>query len=82
MDDLLPGTLYDALQCGFYVLGALLLISIAVPVILPVFVPLIGAFVYVRCVGACACVYTVCVRVYTPGVLSNQKCSLWHGKRL
>lgn len=48
MDDLLPITLFDALQCGFLVLSAFVLVSIAVPVILPVFVPLAIVFYWLR----------------------------------
>lgn len=39
---------FAALQTGFMVLGVIVLISIAVPVILPVFVPLMMAFYYYR----------------------------------
>lgn len=38
------------MQCGGLVLGAFVLVSIAVPVILPVFVPLAAIFYWVRCV--------------------------------
>ncbi|GAX82138.1 hypothetical protein CEUSTIGMA_g9566.t1 [Chlamydomonas eustigma] len=48
VDDLLPFTSFDALQCAMVVLGAFLLVCIAVPVILPVFLPLILLFYYVR----------------------------------
>lgn len=39
-----------SMQCGGLVLGAFVLVSIAVPVILPVFVPLAAIFYWVRCV--------------------------------
>ncbi|GFR41482.1 hypothetical protein Agub_g2173, partial [Astrephomene gubernaculifera] len=48
VDDLLPSSLFDALQSSFQVLGALVLVCIAVPVILPVFLPLLVAFWWVR----------------------------------
>lgn len=48
VDDLLPFTIFDAMQIGFMVLSALVLVAIAVPVILPVFVPLAVAFIWLR----------------------------------
>ncbi|GIM00727.1 hypothetical protein Vretimale_5639, partial [Volvox reticuliferus] len=48
VDDLLPSCLFDALQSAFQVLGAFVLVAIAVPVILPVFLPLLAAFYWVR----------------------------------
>lgn len=44
----LPLALFDALQIGCMVGGALLLVAIAVPVVLPVFVPLLIAFFLLR----------------------------------
>jgi ATP-binding cassette subfamily C (CFTR/MRP) protein 4 len=40
--------LFDVLQTGFMCLGAFVLVSIAVPFILPVFVPLVLLFYYLR----------------------------------
>lgn len=48
VDEQLPQSLGDVLQLGFMVLGALVLVSIAVPVILPVFLPLVVIFYYIR----------------------------------
>lgn len=48
VDDLLPITLYDALQTGFQVLQVFVMVAIAVPVILPIFLPLLVAFYYLR----------------------------------
>ncbi|GBF93736.1 hypothetical protein Rsub_06068 [Raphidocelis subcapitata] len=48
VDDQLPLALFDALQIGTMVVGALVLVSIAVPVVLPVFAPLLIAFILLR----------------------------------
>ncbi|KXZ56224.1 hypothetical protein GPECTOR_1g195 [Gonium pectorale] len=48
VDDLLPSCLFDALQSAFLVVGAIVLVAIAVPVVLPVFVPLALAFFWIR----------------------------------
>lgn len=48
VDDLLPATLFDGLQTGFQVLGALVMVSVAVPVVLPIFIPLGVIFYYLR----------------------------------
>lgn len=48
MDDQLPLCLFDALQTGFLCLGAFVLVSIAVPIVLPVFLPLGVLFAYIR----------------------------------
>ncbi|GLC33196.1 hypothetical protein PLESTB_000360400 [Pleodorina starrii] len=48
VDDLLPSCLFDALQSAFQVFGAFVLVAIAVPVILPVFLPLAVAFLWIR----------------------------------
>jgi ABC-type multidrug transport system fused ATPase/permease subunit len=45
---LLPSCFFDALQLSLLVLGAFVLVTIALPVILPVFVPLLILFYYVR----------------------------------
>ncbi len=48
IDDQLSTTMFDALQTGFLVLGALVIVCIAVPFIVPVFIPLAIAFVYIQ----------------------------------
>lgn len=48
VDDQLPMALFDVLQTGFMCLGAFVLVAIAVPVVLPVFVPLLMGFYMVR----------------------------------
>eukprot|EP00798_Chlamydomonas_sp_ICE-L_P022324 gene22324-29400_t len=48
VDDLLPTVLFDFFQTFFLVLSAFVLVSIAVPVILPVFIPLALFFYYLR----------------------------------
>ena len=45
---MLPMALFDVLQTGFMCLGAFVLVSAAVPFILPVFVPLVLLFYYLR----------------------------------
>lgn len=47
-DDQLPMTAFDALQSAFMVLGAFVLVSVAVPAIIPVFLPLAFLFYYYR----------------------------------
>ncbi|MEW5316893.1 MAG: hypothetical protein WDW38_008234 [Sanguina aurantia] len=46
VDEQLPNTAFDALQCGLLVLGAFTLVSIAVPLVMPAFVPLALIFSY------------------------------------
>ena len=48
IDDTLPMTVFDTLQCALLCLGAFVLVSIAVPVIIPFFIPLIWIFYIVR----------------------------------
>jgi hypothetical protein len=45
---MLPIALFDVLQTGFVCLGAFVLVAVAVPFILPVFVALLIAFYYFR----------------------------------
>eukprot|EP00937_MAST-01D_sp_MAST-1D-sp2_P003699 g3699.t1 len=48
VDELLPVTLYDCMQCMFLVLGAVSLSCVAVPWLLIVLVPLVWVFMQVR----------------------------------
>lgn len=48
VDEQLPQVFFDSLQAGMMVLGALVLLCVVVPVILPIFVPLIGIFVIIQ----------------------------------
>lgn len=48
VDDQLPFSMFDVLQTGMMTLGALTLVSIAVPVVLPLFLPLLIAFMWYR----------------------------------
>ncbi|GAX75678.1 hypothetical protein CEUSTIGMA_g3121.t1 [Chlamydomonas eustigma] len=48
VDDILPAVLFDSIQCGFQVVGAFILVSVAVPVVLPLFLPLGVAFYLIR----------------------------------
>lgn len=48
IDEQLPTVSFDSLQAGMMVLGALTLLCVVVPVILPIFVPLIAVFVYIQ----------------------------------
>ncbi|BDA43779.1 probable cystic fibrosis transmembrane conductance regulator [Coccomyxa sp. Obi] len=47
-DDLLPQVAFDAIQSIFMVLGAIVLVCIAVPWVLPTLVPLLVGFLWVR----------------------------------
>jgi ABC-type multidrug transport system fused ATPase/permease subunit len=48
VDDQLPAALFDVLQTGFVLLGTFILVAVAVPVVLPVFLPLVVAFWWLR----------------------------------
>jgi ATP-binding cassette subfamily C (CFTR/MRP) protein 1 len=48
IDDQLPMNIFDTVQCALLCLGAFVLVSIAVPVIIPVFLPLLWLFYVVR----------------------------------
>ena len=48
VDEQLPQVSFDSLQAGMMVIGALVLLCIVVPVILPIFVPLIGIFIFIQ----------------------------------
>lgn len=48
IDEQLPQVTFDSLQAGMMVFGALVLLCVVVPVILPIFVPLIGIFVLIQ----------------------------------
>jgi ABC-type multidrug transport system fused ATPase/permease subunit len=48
LDEQLPTVAWDALQAGMSVLGALVLLAVVVPAILPVFIPLVVAFLWVQ----------------------------------
>ncbi|KAJ9515463.1 hypothetical protein QJQ45_016472 [Haematococcus lacustris] len=48
VDDTLPVVIFDAIQCGLLVLGALILVAVAVPWVVPVFVPLALSFWFIR----------------------------------
>jgi ABC-type multidrug transport system fused ATPase/permease subunit len=48
VDDQLPAALFDVLQTGFVLLGTFVLVAVAVPVVLPVFLPLVAAFWWLR----------------------------------
>jgi hypothetical protein len=62
VDDVLPMALFDVLQTGFVCLGAIVLMAVAVPFMLPVFAVLVMTFYYFRwdqvdmsCIQHCAC---------------------------
>lgn len=48
VDDMLPLALFDVLQTGFMCLGVFVLVAVAVPFILPVFMLLLIIFYYFR----------------------------------
>ena len=48
MDDLLPAALGEVLDSGMLVVGALVLVAVAVPFVLPLFLPLAVMFLFVR----------------------------------
>ncbi|KAL6756466.1 P-loop containing nucleoside triphosphate hydrolase protein [Haematococcus lacustris] len=48
VDDTLPVVIFDAIQCGLLVLGALILVAVAVPWVVPVFLPLALSFWFIR----------------------------------
>ena len=48
IDEQLPTVSFDSLQAGMMVVGALILLCVVVPVILPIFVPLIAVFVFIQ----------------------------------
>ncbi|KAG2430853.1 hypothetical protein HXX76_009827 [Chlamydomonas incerta] len=48
VDDLLPAALGEVLDSGMLVVGALVLVAVAVPLVLPLFIPLAVAFLFVR----------------------------------
>ncbi|KAG2423828.1 hypothetical protein HXX76_014988 [Chlamydomonas incerta] len=48
VDDLLPGALVEASDSGILVAGALVLVAVAVPLVVPLFLPLAAAFWWVR----------------------------------
>lgn len=48
VDDMLPMAMFDVLQSGFVCLAAFVMVAIAVPFILPVFLGLLIAFYYYR----------------------------------
>jgi ATP-binding cassette subfamily C (CFTR/MRP) protein 4 len=48
IDEQLPTVSFDSLQAGMMVVGALILLCVAVPVILPIFVPLLIIFVFIQ----------------------------------
>lgn len=45
---MLPMALFDVLQTGFVCFGSFVLVAVAVPFILPIFVVLLAAFYYFR----------------------------------
>ncbi|KAG2430855.1 hypothetical protein HXX76_009829 [Chlamydomonas incerta] len=48
VDDLLPGSFGEVLDSGTLVFGAVVLVAIAVPFMMPLFIPLVLAFMWVR----------------------------------
>ncbi|PNW79862.1 hypothetical protein CHLRE_08g369720v5 [Chlamydomonas reinhardtii] len=48
VDDLLPGSFGEVLDSGTLVFGAVVLVGIAVPFVMPLFIPLVLAFMWVR----------------------------------
>jgi len=48
VDDQLPMALFDVLQTGFVLVGTFVLVAVAVPYVLPIFVPLVVAFWWLR----------------------------------
>ena len=48
VDDLLPPTFYDFIQCGLMVAGAVVLVCVGSPMIIIILVPLVPFFLYLR----------------------------------
>ena len=48
LDEQLPKVTFDALQALMMVMGALVLLIVVIPYIIPLFVPLIGTFIFVQ----------------------------------
>lgn len=90
VDDQLPLCFFDALQSGFQVLGAFVLVAVAVPAILPVFVPLAVLFVVLRkryvttarSVAACAHPLALQRHLFRPTVLLRPAVLYLLGPRL